>query len=279
METERITRETSDEQDRYPHRTQHPRAARSGVGAEAAELANKEKDQMLAAICHDLRAPLQAVLGWAEVARRLSGNSTVSEALSRIETSVHTQEVLINDILNLTRGESCALRIERINLQDTVQESLMIVEPSAAEKGVKLQFNRSATPAVILGDRMKIQRILWNLLTNAVKFTPVGGLVVVEVHRDHRSCRIQMSDSGCGVNPSFLPRIFGKFEQDSSSAGGGTARGIGLGLAIVHRLVEMHGGRIEAESPGKDQGATFTISLPAADAALQQTDVNTDAPN
>lgn len=237
---------------------------RAEAAREAAERANKEKDQILAAICHDLRAPLNAILGWTQVARRLPDSPKSAEALSRIEANVCTQALLINDILDLTRSDEVTLRIEAepVDLNAVVQEALMIVEPSAADKGVRLQCNLSECPAVVFGDRMKIHRIVWNLLTNGLKFTPTGGLVSVEVQQENALCRIKVSDTGCGINPNFLPRIFGRFEQDTSTASGPFSSGIGLGLAIVHRLVQMHGGRVSAESAGKDRGAAFTVSLP-----------------
>ena len=287
METEYMKNGTTDESRQFPERAQplHPvqygaipdwvgQLERAEAAREAAELANREKDQVLAAICHDLRAPLNAILGWAQVARRMPDSLASAKALSRIEANVCTQALLINDILDLTRSEHGVLRIESepVDLNTAIEEALMVVEPTAADKGVQIQCSLSALPAVILGDRRKIHRIVWNLLTNAIKFTPSGGTVTVTVKRDNALCQIKVSDTGCGINPKFLPRIFEKFEQDFSSSDERAFTGAGLGLAIARRIAEMHGGKIEAESPGKDRGAAFTVSFPATDLTRKQTE-------
>jgi len=226
-----------------------------------AEMANAEKDRTLSAVCHDLRTPLNAILGWAQLALRSA--SDPREALSRIEAGARLQSLLINDILDLATSTNGTLRIHRapVDLNGVVVAAQTLVETVASEKGIALNFEPNPRPAFVLGDALRLQRVIWNLLTNAVKFTPHGGRIEVDLQTDGSTVRLSVCDTGGGISPMLLPRIFGRFERDAG-ASDRNCSGAGLGLAIVRRLVELHGGRVEAKSRGKGQGATFTVWLP-----------------
>ncbi|HZL37251.1 MAG TPA: HAMP domain-containing sensor histidine kinase [Tepidisphaeraceae bacterium] len=222
-----------------------------------------QKDRTLATICHDLRTPLNAILGWAQVARCASpAIAECNEAFDGIENNVRAQAALIDDILDLARSASGELRIERglVDLNDVATASLAVIRPVSAAKGVELHCQTSTTPALVLGDPKRLGQVIWNLLSNAVKFTPAGGRVRLDVETDDLGVRLRVSDTGLGVRLEFLSRIFEPFAQDCPE--GARSPGVGLGLAIVHRLVELHAGRIEAASAGEGLGTTFTVCLP-----------------
>ena len=227
------------------------------------------KDRLLAAICHDLRTPLGAIMAWAQLARVKSiGREELDHALSRIEENARMQAALINDVLDLARSASGALRIERapVDLNVVVAKAAEAVAQAAASKQILIEHHSCGRRPVVLGDGMRLQQVLWNLLTNAVKFTPLDGRVTVEVVCIDATVELRVTDTGRGINAAFLPRVFDRFEQDVPRAGGGAAGGLpggaGLGLAIVRRLVGMHGGSVKAESAGEGLGATFTVTLP-----------------
>jgi signal transduction histidine kinase len=225
----------------------------------ASDRANVEKDRALAAVCHDLRTPLNAMLGWAQLARsRQLGGVELDEVLSRIEDSGRLQAQLINDILDLAKSASGTLRIERrqVDLDSVARAALASVEPMAAGKGIHVEFTAAAAPAVILGDPVRLQQVAWNLLTNALKFTPAGGRVA-----GGTAVVLRVRDTGCGISEAFLPHVFEQFRQ-GAAGNGRHAPGAGLGLAIVHRLVGLHGGTVAAESAGEGRGTTFTTSFP-----------------
>jgi signal transduction histidine kinase len=236
------------------------RAARA-----AAERANVEKDRALAAVCHDLRTPLNAILGWAQVAR-LAGNDAaeLSQALSRIEANARLQGVLINDILDVAKSAAGVLHVERrpVDLNDVVAAALSVTEPAAAAKQLRVEWEPAAPPALVPGDSVRLQQVVWNLLTNAIKFTPNGGRVSVMLSCDDAEVRLRVSDTGCGINPAFMAKLFERFQQDRPANDTRHAPGAGLGLPIVRRLVEMHGGSVAAHSDGVGGGATFTVCLP-----------------
>jgi len=184
--------------------------------------------------------------------------------LSRIEASARLQSILINDILDLTASTNGKLRIRRepVDLNVVIRAALAMVETAATDKEISLVLELNLRPAFVVGDALRLQRITWNLLTNAVKFTPNGGRIKVALQPEGSTVRLSVSDTGGGISPMFLPRMFERFERD---AGAIDCSGAGLGLAIVRRLVELHGGRVEATSRGKEQGATFTVWLPRLD--------------
>ena len=232
--------------------------------------ADTEKERGLAAICHDLRTPLNAMLGWAQLARSRSlGRAELDEALSRIEDNGRLQARLISDILDLAKSENGTLRLDRraVDLNAVVRDALATLEPTAAAKNIQVECRTSEAPALVLGDPVRLQQVVWNLLTNAVKFTPAGGRVSLGVEAGGTDVMLRVSDTGHGISKEFLPQVFERFRQ-GTPGNGRHAPGAGLGLAIVRRLVRLHGGTVTAESAGEGLGATFTASFPkpAADA-------------
>ncbi len=239
--------------------------AHEQAGRAEAEANARAKDEFLGVISHELRTPLSAMLGWAEVLRaRQPGDPVYERALQTIERNAERQSQLIEDLLDTTRILSGKLRIEAqpLYLDALLEESLDVVRPTAEAKEIELAANFEVRSSLILGDANRLQQVFWNLLSNAIKFTDPGGRVEARLERDESEVRIVVRDTGHGIAPDFLPHVFDLFRQaDSSSAR--RQGGLGLGLALARRLVEMHGGRINADSPGEGQGATFTINLPA----------------
>ena len=234
---------------------------------EAAEARSAEKDRKFAAVCHDLRTPLNAILGWAQLARLGGTEAELGEALANIESSAELQAMLISDVLDLAKSAGGPLPIDRkpVDLNAVVAGAAGIVAPAAAAKGVAVERRPCSRPALVLGDAMRLQRVAWNLLANAVKFTPRRGRVTATVEAGRGAVTVRVSDTGRGIDPAFLPRVFERFEQhvpDGERHRGGS----GLGLTIVRRLVELHGGTVAAASAGVGHGATFTVWLPALDA-------------
>lgn len=227
-----------------------------------AERANKQKEHLLTAICHDLRTPLNAILGWTQIAQNSTGRIHPKDALSRIEEQARMQARLIDDILDLAKSTNGTLRSDLVplDLNEVVKNALEPFSSLFSAKGIRTEFNHGTEANLVMGDAMQLRRVVWNLLSNALKFTPKEGKVTVSVKRDGKYVRLSVIDTGCGVTKEFLPRIFKRFEQDLETSLESKA-GAGLGLEIVHRLMEAHGGTVKAESPGKGQGTTFTISL------------------
>jgi PAS domain S-box-containing protein len=229
-----------------------------------AEEANRLKDEFLATLSHELRTPLTAILGWARMLSggQLDGAST-ARALTTIERNAQAQSQLIEDILDVSRVITGKLRLEvqPVNLAAVIESAINAVLPAADAKGIRLQRVLDTGASMVSGDPARLQQVIWNLLSNAIKFTPRGGRVQVKLERVNSHVEITVTDDGQGISPDILPYIFERFRQADSS----TTRahgGLGLGLAIVRHLVEMHGGTVRAESRGEDQGATFTIKLP-----------------
>jgi PAS domain S-box-containing protein len=229
-----------------------------------AENANRLKDEFLATVSHELRTPLNAILGWA----RLLHTGQLDEdarkrAVETIERSAVAQGQLIEDILDVSRIITGKLRLEvaPVDIGRVVAEAVESVRPSADAKQVRLQTVLDTRTNIIRGDAHRLQQILWNLLSNAIKFTPKGGRVHVAISRVASHVEIAVNDTGQGIKREFLPYVFDRFRQaDSSSVR--THGGLGLGLAIVRHLTELHGGTVSAASPGEGQGATFTVLLP-----------------
>ena len=238
--------------------------AREQAAREAAEAANRTKDEFLAALSHELRSPLTAILTWVTLLRG-SGldEERKARALDTIERNTRLQAKLIDDLLDVSRIISGKMRLDvaLVDLVRVVEDPLEAVRPAAEAKGVALEALVDAGIGPVLGDAGRLQQVVWNLLSNAVKFTPKGGRVRVSLGEAGSQARIRVSDSGRGIEPEFLPHVFERFRQADSS----TTRaegGLGLGLAIVRHLVELHGGTVEVESPGLGRGATFTVWLP-----------------
>jgi PAS domain S-box-containing protein len=228
--------------------------------------ADRRKDEFLAMLSHELRAPLTPILGWTSVLRRgeLDERQT-DHALDVIERNVKLQAQLIQDLLDVSHIVSGKLRMELgpLELRGVVDEGVEVVRQTAAAKGVALEIARPAEALPVLGDAKRLQQVVWNLVSNAVKFTPAGGRVELELGSSDGFARLSVRDNGIGINPEFLPHVFDRFTQAAT----GTARshgGLGLGLTIVRHLVEAHGGKVAAESEGAGKGARFTVRIPLA---------------
>jgi signal transduction histidine kinase len=229
-----------------------------------AESATRLKDEFLATVSHELRTPLSAILGWSAMLRTSKFDQpAVDRALETIERNARAQAQLVEDILDVSRiiaGGLC-LDIRAVEPVAMIEAAVESIRPAAEAKSIQINLLLDYVGS-LLCDPARLQQVMWNLLANAVKFTPVGGCVTVSMRRDASRLLIVVSDTGEGVGPEVLPFIFDRFRQ----ADGTTTRrhgGLGLGLAIVRHLVELHGGTVEAESPGVGQGTTFTVELPA----------------
>ncbi len=237
--------------------------AREQAARAEAETANRAKDEFLATLSHELRTPLNAILGWAQLLRAHRDPATVERALETIERNAKLQAQLVEDLLDLSRIVAGKVRLDTrpVNVPAVVEAAVDSVRPAAAAKGIELAVGLDPTATPVLGDPDRLQQVLWNLLSNAVKFTPRGGQVQVRLDRTDSQVRIRVTDSGQGIRPEVLPFVFDRFRQGDST----TTRahgGLGLGLAIVRHLVELHGGLVSAESAGEGHGATFTVRLP-----------------
>jgi len=231
---------------------------------EEAEAANRAKDEFLATVSHELRTPLNAILGWAHMLRNSNlDQTTQARALETVERNARSQAQLIEDILDVSRIVTGKVRLDvrPVELVPVVEAALDAVRPAADAKGILIETILDQEAGPISGDPDRLQQIVWNLASNAVKFTPKGGLVRIRLKRVNSQIDIVMSDSGQGITAEFLPYVFDRFRQADASS---TRRygGLGLGLAIVRHLVEMHGGTVRAESAGFEKGSTFTVTLP-----------------
>ena len=230
----------------------------------AAEDANRLKDEFLAVLSHELRTPLNAILGWARILR--AGTlppEDMPRALETIERNANVQAQLIEDLLDVSRIVSGKLRLEMrpVNLVEIVEEALDTVRPTADARGVSLTTSFSHVGPVS-GDPQRLQQVVWNLLSNSIKFTPRGGNVHVRVEQDGGMVRVRVTDTGQGIDPEFLPQVFDRFRQASNTPGKARRTGLGLGLTIVRHMVEAHAGTVHAASDGAGKGATFTVELP-----------------
>ncbi|MEP6912091.1 MAG: ATP-binding protein, partial [bacterium] len=245
-----------------------------------AEQANRTKDEFLATLSHELRTPLSAILGWSHLVR--SGKldePQMTRAFETIERNARSQSQLIDDLLDVSRIITGKLQIEPrpVDVSAVIEAAIDAVRPSFEAKNIQFETVMDQEDNSVPGDPNRLQQIFWNLFSNAAKFTPEGGHVRVEGRRDSSVIRISVSDSGVGITPEFLPYIFDRFRQ----ADGSTTRvhgGLGLGLSIVKHLVQLHHGSVEVESPGKNQGATFTVTLPLASQASSEISENAADP-
>ncbi|MBE9049667.1 response regulator [Nostocales cyanobacterium LEGE 11386] len=229
-----------------------------------AETANRIKDQFLAVLSHELRTPLNAILGWSKLLQsRQFDQAKTTQALETIERNATLQVQLIEDLLDISKilQGKLALKTTSINLESVVLPALETMQLAAEAKSMQIIPIFEPHVGQVMGDSARLQQVVWNLLSNAVKFTPNRGKVEVRVKQADGYAQIVVSDTGKGISAEFLPYVFDYFRQaDSSSTR--TFGGLGLGLAIVRNIVEMHGGTVKAESSGEDQGATFTVQLP-----------------
>lgn len=229
-----------------------------------AEAANRMKDEFLATLSHELRTPLNAMLGWTQMLRtRKFDEKTTARALETIDRNTKSLAQLIEDVLDVSRIITGKLRlnIRLVELVPVIEAALETVLPAAEAKNMQIEPILDSSVGSVLGDANRLQQVFWNLLSNAVKFTPKGGRVEIRLEQINSGVQIQVSDTGQGINPDFLPYVFERFRQADST----TTRsygGLGLGLAVVRHLVELHGGIVHVESPGQGLGATFIVNFP-----------------
>lgn len=229
-----------------------------------AERANRMKDEFLATVSHELRTPLNAIVGWSLILREMAGTTPeIKEGVAVIERNALAQAQLVNDLLDLSRITigRLLLDVDDVDVGILVQDSLGAVQPAAESKNIVIKKVLSDVQVNVKGDRRRLQQVVWNLLANAVKFTHKGGKIIIGVERVGSHLDITVTDNGQGISPKFLPHVFERFRQEDSS----TTRqhnGLGIGLALVKQLVELHGGDVRAESAGLGKGSAFTVSLP-----------------
>jgi len=242
-----------------------------------AEAASRMKDEFLAILSHELRTPLTAVFGWVQMLQsRALDPSMRRRALEVIDRNMRVQAQLIDDLLNLSQIITGKLQISRemVDVLQLVRTTVETIRPSADVKHITLQLESEVATATLSADPARLQQIVWNLLSNAVKFTSQGGNVSVAVRQVGDGLQIVVADTGEGISPQFLPQVFDRFSQADAST---TRRhgGLGLGLALVRQLVELHGGTIVAHSAGINKGSTFTVTLPLAGEAPRSADAGT----
>jgi PAS domain S-box-containing protein len=242
-------------------REESERAAR----AEAERLGHL-KDEFLATLSHELRTPLNAIQGWATLLRQRDVKpADLERGLEAIERNVRVQNQIVNDLLDMSRiiSGKIHLEVQPVQLHDVINSAIDAVRPSAEARRIRIQTMLDSSIGLIRGDPNRMQQVLWNLLTNAVKFTPQSGRIQVVLERVNSHVEISIEDNGIGIRADFLPYVFDRFRQAESN----TARkygGLGLGLSIVKNLVELHGGSVRVKSAGENQGSTFIVALPVS---------------
>ena len=240
-----------------------------------AEKAVRAKDEFLSTVSHEIRNPLNAVLGWTRILidRVNVEPEVLARALRVIDRNATAQARMIDDLLDVARIASGKLRLEMqpVDLVAVTLAAVDVIGPSAKAKQIEIRTRLDPRTSRVLGDQHRLQQVVWNLLSNAVKFTDAGGVVEVRVSPVDKLTQLVVTDTGRGISPEFLPFVFERFRQSDASS---TRRygGLGLGLALVRELVELHGGTVRAESAGEHHGATFVVDLPAA----MPSDVRTD---
>jgi signal transduction histidine kinase/CheY-like chemotaxis protein len=231
--------------------------------ARRAEEASRFKDEFLATVSHELRTPLNAIVGWSSLLRSQSSDPAVSKAIEVIHRNAEAQVKIIDDILDVSRIITHKLRLELkpTDLTKIIRDAIEAIRPTLTQKKLSLRFVPPTTACLLVADPERLQQVIWNLLSNAAKFTKSGGAINVDIVRQDGRFEISISDTGCGIDPAFLPFVFDRFKQADAST---TRRvgGLGLGLALVKHIVELHGGQVRAASDGAGKGATFTLTLP-----------------
>ncbi|MGA7935648.1 MAG: ATP-binding protein, partial [Kovacikia sp.] len=238
---------------------------------ESAERANYLKDQFLAVLSHELRSPLNPILGWAKLLLSAELDEvTTRRALGAIERNARLQAQMIDDLLDVSRilRDKLILEMTPVHLIPIIEDALETVQASATAKLIQIQIQLDHAPFQILGNANRLKQVVWNLLSNAVKFTPQGGNITICLDYVDSFARLQVIDTGKGISADFLPHVFDHFQQADSTTTR-TFGGLGLGLAIAKQIVDIHRGNIQAASPGEGQGATFTVSLPLTAASSQ----------
>jgi len=241
---------------------------RAEAARRVAEEASQLKDEFLATASHELRTPLNAIVGWVHVLQTgaLADDEQRQKAVNAIDRNAKIQTRLIEDLLDVSRmiQGRVSLTVAPVDLRAIVDAAVETLRPAAAAKGIAVDVEGAGEVLPVIGDELRLQQVVWNLLANALKYTPPGGSVTVATRVDGSHAVVSLRDSGEGIDPNFLPHIFEPFSQGASTT---MRTGLGLGLAIVKRLVDLHGGRITAESQGVGKGATFTVSVPLAEGA------------
>jgi PAS domain S-box-containing protein len=234
---------------------------RSQVQQDAARM----KDEFLAMLSHELRTPLASIMGWTELL--LSGelsDEQQREALETIRRNVRTQSTILGDLLDLSRITQGLLRLELVplDLEKIARDAVGVVQPAASAKRIAIEVHRKGGSFPVLGDAFRLQQVVWNVLTNAIKFTPPEGRVDVRLEREGGRVRASFADTGEGIAPEFLPHVFARFRQGDGSHVTRKHGGLGLGLALVREIVEIHGGSVSIASPGPGKGTTLVLDLP-----------------
>jgi PAS domain S-box-containing protein len=245
--------------------TERKKAEQAGRSLLREQEASRVKDEFLASVSHELRTPLNAISGYAQLLRvRPSDTSLIAKASEVIQRSADTQARIIDDLLDMSRIAAGGLRLDLqpTNLVSVVTEAVEAVRPWAAAKGLSIDIHAPAEPDMLMTDRRRLRQVVWHLLSNAIKFTEARGSIFVGVERTDSSVRLSVRDTGRGIEASLLPHVFERFRQADSSTTR-QAGGLGLGLAIVRHVVELHGGAVEAKSAGVGAGASFCVTLPA----------------
>jgi signal transduction histidine kinase/CheY-like chemotaxis protein len=248
------------------------RSARLEKARDAAEVANRAKDEFLAVVSHELRTPLTTILIWADALRTAAGGDEREQAFAAIERSVRGQAKLIDDLLDLSCVAAATLRLDLRAVEPArlIEAAIRELQPRATRKSIRLEAVLDESVSPLVADPHRLSQIVTNLVGNAIKFTPEGGQVAVHLERSGAGVHIRVIDSGAGISPDLLPGLFEPFRRGDGS----TTRdhgGLGMGLALVKDLVELHGGRVRAESPGRSLGSTFTVELPLAGADVADT--------
>jgi len=225
-----------------------------------AEGANRYKDAFLGTVAHELRTPLTSILGWVQLAR--NAPNMRDEALVHVEQSGHLLQIFIDDLIDVSRIQERKLRVDigEVNFADVVRSAIEMIGVSASQKEILLVVDIEAEPAPVSGDSVRLLQVVWNLITNAIKFTPSGGTVNVRLNQQKDEVCLMVHDTGTGIKSDFLPYVFELFRQAEDTEK--HSPGLGIGLAIVSQIVKLHGGSVHAESPGPGQGSTFTLTLP-----------------
>ncbi|MDQ3421410.1 MAG: ATP-binding protein, partial [Acidobacteriota bacterium] len=229
-----------------------------------AEHASRLKDEFLATLSHELRTPLNAILGWSQLLRHHHSQALdIGEGLTVIERNARMQAQLVEDLLDMSRIVSGKLRIDvqRVDVAGVIDEAIEAVRPAAEAKGLRIEKVLDTHVGAVRGDPARLQQVVWNLLMNAIKFTPRSGKVQVALERVNSHIEITVADNGEGITPEFLPHVFERFRQ-ADAASTRKHSGLGLGLAIVKSIVEAHGGQVRVKSPGAGRGSTFSVELP-----------------
>ena len=245
---------------------------------EEAETVNRIKDEFLATLSHELRTPLNAIVGWVQLLRvgKMS-EAQINKAIDVIDRNAKAQNQLIDDLLDVSRiiRGTMKLQLKPINITKVVLASLDTVRPSASAKNIELITQLESDTIEVNGDLERLQQIFWNLLINAIKFTPANGQIAIALLTTKDTVLIKVKDTGRGIAPDVLPFVFDRFRQAETKSSTRTKGGLGLGLAIVRHLVEIHGGNVTADSPGLGNGSTFTVELPLYSCAnISKTTVN-----